>query len=1646
MSSQGTFNPFPGLRPFQIEEKFLFFGREEQTSELLTRLRKTRFLAVVGVSGSGKSSLVRAGLLPELHGGTMTSAGSSWKVAVMRPGGNPLTNLAEALIDAEINNKDEEHITSHVRATLGRSGKGLVEVIRQGELSKNTNLLLVVDQFEEIFRFRRMSGLSEEEAGHFITLLLEASEQTNCPIYVVLTMRSDFLGDCAQFRGLAEAVNEGEYLIPRLNRNQRRQAIEGPVAVGGLQISNRLTQRLLNDIGDDPDQLPILQHALMRTWDYWKSSGDKDPLDLKHYQATGGMAEALSQHADEVFAELPDNEHRWICEKIFKALTERVDESRGVRRPMQMLELYRIIGKEEHKIRSVVDSFRTKGRTFIMPNENSEISPATVIDIAHESLMRVWQTLRNWVDDEAQSAKIYRRLADTSNLYKGGKAGLYRNPDLQIALSWREEARPNETWAKHYFPGFKEAMAFLDKSQEESERNEIEREELRQRELAQAQALAKAQEDRAEAEKLRAEDQAHSASRLRKMLTGLAVTTCAALIFLFIAIIAKQATEEAKEEVEIKIIDLAKRSIARGDELSIEGESLRALPWYADAAFLSKGDPNLQQAYKKNLEEKIQQTSRLTEMIFRDQIIGHAEFMPNGKSFFITEGVGWTMQSKIDFYDISTRKIKNSSVLSGPVKSINFSKDGLFLYTASGEREVTVWDTTDGTALHRFDKHEGWVGTTVSSLACSLLSATSDNRLLAVPVGGAKNGVIIWNLNNGDQEYPILGTKEYCVSVAFSNDNNFLVGATGGNWDGVGSKGAIYIWRLSQNDKPILNHIIPIDKPVNHVQFHPEKNVFAIACGSMDGDGSSFYSQVIDAASGDFISKRMEHNNAVFRVSYSPNGRWILTASTDGSARTWNATTGTPISPAMIHNGSLNHATFSPDGALVATAGSDNIARVWNATTGEPVTAPLRHLGEVTHVSFDPNCRSIITASEDQIVRIYKLPLDKNKIIGTASQSSTAYGRVASRAVDGNNDANFYNGSVSQTSSDATNGWWQFDFSKTTRVSSIVLWNHLQPMNDNWNNRLVNFRLILLDSNNNKVWEENYLNKSNDRAPNPKLQIQLPTEPLADKLRIEKIGQTDGANTLSIAEVEVFASLGLQSKNNSLLELQEFSQLSASSKISPTGTLKPLTTEIMQAKWASLKTSDLILPLEADLAKWHKMRATKLYENKHWSGFFFHHSRMEQKDKNSSEFIIMQADAYAELGQFQKALDFYLEASKFSPNNIDVITGCLILCAQQGRFSEAQKLLKNAISSFKDNHNALSELSHLLLFYPNMIKDIKVPLDWILNQYNQRPGYIDLGDSKQLRIEGSITIEGWFKSTSNWGLVNKGGAFVNDGYCFTLGNNIFRFELQNTRTQEKSMADVSLNRNGEWVHLAASWDEKTKEMILYVGGIRQSQIGFFNGPIGVSQQKLNLGRSERALVNFYCDAGFSEFRIWNVVRTEDEIKKNMNIRLNGSEPGIVGYWPFDQNSGTVARTGITSGINGVIVNPIWKTTTKLPFTENSHYCEVSMGQFDLTQLLTQKGGLQYRNGNLNEAAKHLEYARNGGSLLPRHMVNIEDGFDIQWLLLAQCYKKLGENEKAANLLLLANDRINESYIKGKKWQDRLLLKSLLEETQKIFNE
>ena len=379
-------NPFPGLRPFEFDENYLFFGREEQVAQLLQRLGNTRFLAVVGASGSGKSSLVRAGLLPELHGGTMTSTSIAWDISIMRPGGDPLTKLAQALVESNLFGDVNEENVMQTRATLSRSGLGLIEAYRQSDIEEGSNLLLLVDQFEEIFRFRQSGDKTGQEASHFIQLLLETARQTEFPIFIILTMRSDFLGDCAEFKGLAEAVNEGEYLIPRLNRKQRARAIEGPVKVGGAEISPRLKQQLLNDIGDDPDQLPILQHALMRMWDYWLNNANREQaLDLDHYNGIGRMTEALSRHGDEVYAELPDDDHRLLCMKLFKAITEKQGDGRGVRRPLPFSEIDEITGHQREKLLTVIDAYRPIGRTFIMPGENVKIHDKIIICLLYTS-------------------------------------------------------------------------------------------------------------------------------------------------------------------------------------------------------------------------------------------------------------------------------------------------------------------------------------------------------------------------------------------------------------------------------------------------------------------------------------------------------------------------------------------------------------------------------------------------------------------------------------------------------------------------------------------------------------------------------------------------------------------------------------------------------------------------------------------------------------------------------------------------------------------------------------------------------------------------------------------------------------------------------------------------------------------------------------------------------------------------------------------------------------------------------------------------------------------------------------------------------------------------------------------------------------
>lgn len=497
-------NPYPGLRSFAPRDFKKFYGRDAQIAELARKIKRNRMISILGASGSGKSSLVRAGLLPHLDasiGGNADNATRAWLTTEMTPGGQPLTRLAQAVYrlqcqldedspasvsqpGAEFNTSPTvagDEYVSMAEALLSRSSMGLVELIKS--LHVDLPVLILVDQFEELFRIRSNNS-NRNVSLAFIKILLEAVSQTGVPVYVVITMRSDFLGDCTKFEGLPEAINRSQYLIPRMNRQQRKEIVIGPLSDQGVKISSRLVNRLLNDMGDDPDQLPIFQHALMRMWWNWFARKDAEaPLDLEHYQAIGTMTNALNNHADATYRQL-DARQKVFAEKLFRALSEKTKDSLIIRRPALAAELADICECSLEELLPVLNLYRDKSCCFLMPGTDSELTATTIIDVSHESLFRVWQRARQWVDEEARAAEEYSRLAEAATRHTLGEVSLMRYPELGLAIQWRQHTKPNQFWAARYNAHFDLVVNYLEQSIQQDRDDKHRIEEQRLKELA----------------------------------------------------------------------------------------------------------------------------------------------------------------------------------------------------------------------------------------------------------------------------------------------------------------------------------------------------------------------------------------------------------------------------------------------------------------------------------------------------------------------------------------------------------------------------------------------------------------------------------------------------------------------------------------------------------------------------------------------------------------------------------------------------------------------------------------------------------------------------------------------------------------------------------------------------------------------------------------------------------------------------------------------------------------------------------------------------------------------------------------------------------------------------------------------------------
>ena len=465
--------PYPGLRSFEPSERDFFFGRERQLDELLRKLRSNRFLAVVGSSGNGKSSFIKAMLIPRLKDGFNGQAGSNWRIATCTPGNNPLENLSRQLAQRNVLHGDEMMDPSYpakIENMLRNGSLGIVEAFKKSEVKRGENLMIVVDQFEEIFSFSQKNQRNETDAITFVNLLLNASRQKEAPIYIVLTMRSSHIGACAEFRGLAEAINDGQFLIPRVKPEDIKRIILNPiqheraVSIHGVKadIEDVVVDTIIRDLGKNTDELATLQHTMLRMWNHWldKEQNTEAPITLAHYKGVGTVKGAMARHAEEAYSDLDTEEKRIICERIFRAMVQKGSDGAAASRAVTVKEMMNITGRSMREVRLVIYTFSQSGRRFLSAPPVAEIDEDSVISIAHESLIKRWTRLKGWANEEAEAAEMYGRLCAAAALYNDGKGSLWKDPELIMGLKWYNPEEydedfswrlpPNKNWAKRY--------------------------------------------------------------------------------------------------------------------------------------------------------------------------------------------------------------------------------------------------------------------------------------------------------------------------------------------------------------------------------------------------------------------------------------------------------------------------------------------------------------------------------------------------------------------------------------------------------------------------------------------------------------------------------------------------------------------------------------------------------------------------------------------------------------------------------------------------------------------------------------------------------------------------------------------------------------------------------------------------------------------------------------------------------------------------------------------------------------------------------------------------------------------------------------------------------------------------------------------
>jgi WD40 repeat protein len=928
--------PFKGLQYYDESDYGLFFGRETLTARLITRIgeciatngkgnrnRQGCFLGIVGASGSGKSSFVRAGLVPGLKdeiplvNGQPIPGSERWPVHIITPTSHPIESLAismtrKSVSAAATNALIKDMLSDSV--SLGLYVRKLLSHPKSGDL-----LLLIVDQFEELFTL--CSDESERKA--FIENLLKAaSPELNGKAILIITLRADFYAHCAQFEGLRLALESNQAFIGPMNLEELKCAIEEPARRGGWEFERGLVNLLLRDIGKEPGALPLLSHALLETWKHRRGK----TMTLESYAESGGVQGAIARTAETVFNQDLLPEQRNIARNIFLRLTDLGESTQETRRRATLAELIpypQDAPQVEAVLKKLVDA------RLVITGEGT-------VEVAHEALIREWPTLRQWLDENREGLRLHHQLNEAAQDWQGlghDAGALYRGVRLSQAVEWAE---------KHDDQLNQLEREFLTASRDMEDQVQAAREAQHQKDLQNAKELAQEAEARRIAEENRAKEAELSAMKLRvrNRIISIAgtIAVIAAILASCLAITAgyfayRSNINKKAAELQSKISFVRELSFRATSILERDQDMGVLLALQAVKIAGSLENETVPEA-QTSLYHTLEVANFSTVLRGHTDIVRTAVFNADGTQIVTASKDGTAQVWSTDGIQLAILKGHADQVF----KAV-FSPDGSEIVTTSYDNTARIWKP-DGTQLAVLQGH--------TAAVTSAIFSYDGTKILTVSADGT---VRIWT-SDGEPIATLKGHEGPITWAIFSPDGSRVV-----------TTSVDQTARLWKTDGSLITIMDGHSNWVISASYSADGS--KIATASWDGTARLWDKD------GNLITEFKGHTRSVNSVNFSPDGNLLVTASWDNTARVWK-TDGTQVSVLVGHTGPITMASFSPDGDKILTSSYDNTARLWHPD-GSLIGILRGHSNWVTTAIFSRDGTKIITASYDSTARVWEL-------------------------------------------------------------------------------------------------------------------------------------------------------------------------------------------------------------------------------------------------------------------------------------------------------------------------------------------------------------------------------------------------------------------------------------------------------------------------------------------------------------------------------------------------------------------------------------------------------------------------------------------------------------------------------------------------